>query len=130
LTRGGARDEAVGGRARDQLLELAGAALGGDREAPVLDEAALVDEVGDVLARRSPARVVPSRHGVRARFVARQRAPFEQLVEVVTHGRGRYLVSARTTQIACMFGPRRERGTRSLAALGNSICRISPQTAP
>jgi hypothetical protein len=39
----GAGDQAVGGRARDQVVELAALALGGDREAPVLDERAVVD---------------------------------------------------------------------------------------
>ena len=50
-----ARHEAVGGRARDEVVEVAAGALGGDREAPVLDERARVDEVGDVLARGAPA---------------------------------------------------------------------------
>ena len=52
---GGAADQAVGGRARDQLVDLAPRPLGGDREAAVLDEAARVDEVGEVLARGAPA---------------------------------------------------------------------------
>ena len=46
-------DEPVGGRALEQLAQLAPRALGGDREPAVLDEAARVDEVGDVLARRA-----------------------------------------------------------------------------
>ena len=56
---GGAADQAVGGGAGDQVVELAAAALGGDRVAAVLDEGAGVDQVGEVLARRAPAGGVP-----------------------------------------------------------------------
>ena len=55
---GGAADQPVGGGAGDQVVELAPAALGGDREAPVLDEGAGVDEVLEVLARGAAARRV------------------------------------------------------------------------
>ena len=70
---GGAADQPVGGGALDQLLELAAAALGGDREAAVLDEAAGVDEVGDVLARRAAAGRVAPLDGLGARRVLGQR---------------------------------------------------------
>ena len=59
-----AADEAVGGRARDQLLARAPALLRGEQQRPVLDEAALVDEVGEVLARGAPAALVAARDGV------------------------------------------------------------------
>ena len=59
-----AGDQAVGGRALDQILERAPAALGGDRQRAVLDERARVAEVVDVLARGALAR---SRAGARPR---------------------------------------------------------------
>ena len=55
VDRADAADQAVGGRVGDQVVEVAAAALGGDDERAVLDERAVVDEVGDVLARRAPA---------------------------------------------------------------------------
>src|SRR5204863_2958668 len=55
-----AGDETVGGGSLDQLPDLAAGALGRDAEGPVLDEAARIDEVVDVLARRPSAGVVPS----------------------------------------------------------------------
>src|SRR3546814_10242888 len=51
--RADAGDEAVRGRALDEVLQLAAATLGGDHERAVLHEAAGVDEVVDVLAGRS-----------------------------------------------------------------------------
>ena len=51
-----AGDQAVGRRARDQLVHGRAGALGGDGERPVLDEGAGVAEVGDVLAGRAVAR--------------------------------------------------------------------------
>ncbi|MGX1040664.1 hypothetical protein AB7M41_000370 [Bradyrhizobium diazoefficiens] len=45
-----AHDEAVGRRVLDEVVELAPAALGRDREAAVLHEGAVVDELRDVLA--------------------------------------------------------------------------------
>ena len=55
LTRADAADHAVGRRALDQLVDATAAALRGDDDRAVLDERALVDEVGDVLAGRAPA---------------------------------------------------------------------------
>ena len=71
VDRADAADEPVGRCALDQLLERAPAALRGDDERRVLDEAALVDEVGDVLPRRAlPA----SRDGARPRRAGGGRA--------------------------------------------------------
>ena len=81
----GAADEAVGGGARDQVLELAAPALGGDREAPVLDEGAGVDEVGDVLARGAAAGGVAPLDRLGPRRVLGQRPARKHLVEVFAH---------------------------------------------
>ena len=62
-----AADEPVGGRARDQLLARAPALLRGEQQRPVLDERAVVDEVGEVLARGALAALVAARDRVRAR---------------------------------------------------------------
>ena len=83
MTRGGAADQAVGRGAGDQLLELAAAALGGDREAPVLDEAARVDEVGDVLAGGAAAARVAPVDRVGPRRVLGQGAPAKDLGQVL-----------------------------------------------
>ena len=82
----GAADEAVGRGARDQVLELAAAALGGDREAPVLDEAAGVDQVGEVLARRPAAGGVAALDRLGPRRVLGQRPARQQLGQVVALG--------------------------------------------
>ena len=66
----------------DQVVEVAAAALGGDREAPVLDEAARVDQVGEVLARGAAARRVAPRDRLGAGRVLGQRPPRQQLGEV------------------------------------------------
>ncbi len=78
-----AADEAVRGGAVDQVLELAAAALGGDREAAVLDERAGVDEVGDVLAGGAAAGVVTAADRLRASRVLGPRAAAQELVEVL-----------------------------------------------
>ena len=61
LDRRGARDQAVGRRPRDQVVERAAAALRGDGQRAVFDEAARVDEIGDVLpGRAAPGGVAAS----------------------------------------------------------------------
>ena len=50
-----AADQAVGRGVGDEVVEAAPAALGGDHDRAVLDERAVVDEVGDVLPGRAPA---------------------------------------------------------------------------
>ena len=64
-----AGDEAVGGGARDQLLARAPALLRREQQRPVLDEAALVEQVVEVLARGAPPALVPARDRVGARRV-------------------------------------------------------------
>ena len=59
-----AADQPVGRRALDELLQRAAPALRGDDERRVLDEAAVVDEIGDVLAGGARARGVPARDRV------------------------------------------------------------------
>jgi hypothetical protein len=76
-------DQPVARRPLDQLLDAAAAALRGDREAPVLHEAAGVDQVLDVLARRAATCRAAALDRVRPRVVERLRAAREQLVEVV-----------------------------------------------
>ena len=76
------RDQPVGGGLRDQVLELTPAALGGDREAAVLDQRAGIDEVGDVLASGAAAGGMASLDRFAARLVAGQRLALAQLAEV------------------------------------------------
>ena len=66
----GAADEPVGRGALDQLFCGAAHPLRCDGQRAVLDEAALVDEIGDVLARGSPAALVALGDGFGARVVA------------------------------------------------------------
>src|ERR1700753_3217943 len=87
VDRRGAADEAVGGGPGDQVVDRAPPALGGDRVAAVLDEAALVDQVGEVLARRPPARRVTLLDRIGPRPVLGQRPPRSQLGEVGALGR-------------------------------------------
>ena len=105
----GAGDEAVGRRARDQVVDLAAAALGGDREAPVLDEGAGVDEVGDVLARRAAAGRVAARDGLGAGRVLGQRPARQQLGQVLALARRR-----RTSKLAAESAEDRERVRRAV----------------
>jgi hypothetical protein len=60
--------------------------LSGDCEAPVLDEGAGVDEVGQILARGATAGGVAPIDRVRPRRVLGQRPAAQQLVEVFAHG--------------------------------------------
>src|SRR5438067_13816597 len=71
----GASHETVGGRPGEQFAEFAAGALRGDREATVLDEAAGVDEVLDVFARRPRGLLMTPRDSFGTRYVLRQRAP-------------------------------------------------------
>ena len=84
---GGAAEQAVAGGVGDQVVELAAAALGGDREAAVLDEAAGVDEVGEVLAGGAPAGGVAALDRGGPSGVLGQRPAGEQLGEVGALGR-------------------------------------------
>ena len=64
-----ATHEPVGGGAGDQLLARASPLLGGEQQRPVLDERALVEQVGEVLARRAPPALVALGDRVRPRRV-------------------------------------------------------------
>ena len=79
-----AADQPVSRRPRQELVEVAAAALGGDREAAVLDQAALVDQVIEVLARRPRSARVPVLDRLGARRVGGQPPPLERLGEVGT----------------------------------------------
>ena len=80
----GAADQAVGRGLFDQILNLAAATLGGDREAPILDEGARVDEVLDVLPRRPAPGPVAALDRLRPRLVFAQQAARPQGREVVS----------------------------------------------
>ena len=62
-----AAHEAVGGRARDQLLAGAPLLLGGEQQWPVLDERPRVEQLGEVLAGGAPPVIVAAGHGLLAR---------------------------------------------------------------
>jgi len=79
---GRAGEQAVGRGAGDQVVDLAPAALGGDREAPVLDEGAGVDELVEVLPGRAPTGRVAALEGVGTGLVAGEGAPRQHLGEV------------------------------------------------
>ena len=81
----GPADQAVGRRACDQLRLVAAHALGGDGEPAVLDEAVLVDKVGEVLARGPAALRVSPLDRLRPRLVAGQPPALEHLGEVVSN---------------------------------------------
>ena len=80
-----AADQTVGRRPADEVVELAPAALRGDDHRPVLDEAAGVDEVVDVLARRALPRPAPALDRIGPLLVVAERVPLHDLGEIV-HG--------------------------------------------
>jgi hypothetical protein len=69
-------------RVLDQVVELAAGALGGDRKAAVLGEAARIDQVGDVLAGAAKAGGVAAVDRARAGLVGGRSAALERLGEV------------------------------------------------
>ena len=83
---GGPRDQPVGGRSLEQLADLASGPLSGDREASVLDEAVRIDEVGEVLAGRSPSGRMALLDGLGARLVGQQRPTLAELRELRPRG--------------------------------------------
>ena len=97
----------------DQVLDLAPAALGGDREAPVLDEGAGVDEVLEVLPRGAPAGGVAAIDRLGPRRVLGQRPAAEDLVEVLalSHWRSRRRPASgiATERCVCLGRVRRSR---------------------
>ena len=76
-----AADEPVGRRPGDQLLLRAPSLLGGENQRPVLDERAVVDEIGDVLARRPPPLLTTACHRLRPRRVEPRGVARQYLVE-------------------------------------------------
>ena len=86
MTRAVPADEAVRGGPRDQVLELPAPPLGGDREAPVLDEGAWVGQVGDVLPGGPPPCGMTALDGLRAGRVLGQGAALEDLRQVLALG--------------------------------------------
>jgi hypothetical protein len=81
-----AAHDAVRGADTHQVVDGTAVALSRERERPVLDEAAVVDEVGDVFARRALAGLAPLRDGFRAAFVARLAQALAKLRELGTNG--------------------------------------------
>ncbi len=79
----GARHQPVGRGARDQVVEVAAVALGGDGEPSVLDERVRVDEVVDVLPGGAAVRRVPALDRVGPGRVLGQRPAPQQLGVVV-----------------------------------------------
>ncbi len=81
LDAGEAGEHAIGRRLADQLLDRAAPGLRRVGEGAVLDEAACVAQVGDVLARRAQAARVAARHRLGARGVAQQGFALAQFVQ-------------------------------------------------
>jgi hypothetical protein len=82
-------DQAVGRGPGDELVHRPAPALGGDGEGAVLDVAALVDEVGDVLAGGPVAPLVALGHHLRPGLVEPRPVPLDHLGEVGAQGRPR-----------------------------------------
>jgi hypothetical protein len=78
-------DEPVGRRALDEVLHRAPSPLGRDHQRPVLDEAARIAQVGDVLASGALAGPAPLRDGVGAVLVEPDRVPVDDLGERARH---------------------------------------------
>src|SRR5690606_39577437 len=77
-----AGDQAVGRGASDEVVEAAPAALGGDGERAVFDEAVGIEQVGDVLAGRASARRVPPLGDLGSAFVQPDALSLDGLGEV------------------------------------------------
>ena len=65
VDRADAGDDAVAGRVLDQVLQRAAAALGGEGERAIFDEAAGIAELLEVLARRALVGLAAARDGIR-----------------------------------------------------------------
>ena len=79
---GDARNQAVGRRVLDQIIHLAPPALGGDRERAVFDKGAVIDELGDVLARGALVGLAAPLDRGRAVFVERDGVALVQFGEI------------------------------------------------
>ena len=80
-----ARHQSVTRGAGDQVGKVAAVALGGDREASVLDERVRVDEVGDVLPGGTAVAGAPALDRLRPGLVLGQRPALQQLCMVGTY---------------------------------------------
>ena len=101
----GARDQAVGRGPLEQLLLLTPGPLRRDREPAVLDEAALVDQVGEVLARRPQAVPVPLGDRLRARLVGQEPLAGAKLGELRAHALVAGLARFAAHQAVILFRP-------------------------
>ncbi len=72
----------VGRRVADQIIHLAPPALGGDRERAIFDKGAVIDEIGDVLARGALVGLAAAFDRGRAVFVERDGVAFDQFGEI------------------------------------------------
>jgi len=79
---GGPGDEPVSGRAMDEIVDTAPAALRRDRQAAVLDEAPVITEVCDVLARRSAPCPMAGGDDVGTAVVPGQAPPSQRFSEI------------------------------------------------
>ena len=79
---GDAGDQAVGRRVPDEIVDLAPAALGGDRQRAVFDERAVIDELRDVLARRALVGLAPALDRGRAVFIQRDGVARDQFGQI------------------------------------------------
>ena len=77
-----ARDEPVGGRALDQLLARPSRLLRGEQQRSVLDVGALVEQLGEVLACRTPTALAPACDGFRPGRVESDGVPRAHVLEV------------------------------------------------
>lgn len=79
-----ARDDAVGGGGCFQIGDRAPASLRGDGEAAVLDQQAVVGEVGNVLSRGAHSTVVTTGDGLRPVLVEQLGTPLEKRGQIGT----------------------------------------------
>ena len=79
---GDARNQPVGGRVHDEVIDLAPAALGGDRERAVFDERTVIDEVRDVFARGALIGLAPPLDRGRPVFIERDGVAGDQFGQI------------------------------------------------
>src|SRR5690606_21588394 len=75
IDRADARHHAIGGRRADEIVDRPPPPLRRDGERAIFDEAPLVAEIGDVLARRALIGLAPPRHRVGPRLVLTEEKP-------------------------------------------------------
>ena len=100
---GDAGDQAVGGRVLDQVIELAAAALRGDRQRAVFDERPGIDQLRDVFSRGALVGLAPSLDRCRATGIERVGVARDHLRQIgtdVIEIDGRFLLGV----IAIHFG--------------------------